>query len=134
MRSYSVLVTITKREQTKRPLFSRDAAKDNTVRHRRRLLADRADFVAGSIFLFENRDPEGDPLVTESKNLSAAELDGRFAAQFSRRLRGLFTELKEQDLVTDEELTLFYWPQTSDARIRLAWRLRQVALTVRSEG
>jgi hypothetical protein len=127
-------VTITKREQTKRPLFSRDAAKDNTIRTRRRLLADRADFVAGSIFLFENRDPEGDPLESESKGLSAAELDGRFAAQFSRRLRGLFTELKEQDLVTAEELTLFYWPQTSDARIRLAWRLRQVSLTVRSEG
>jgi hypothetical protein len=134
MRSYPVLVTITKREQTKRPLFSRDVAKDNTPRTRRRLLADRADFVAGSIFLFESRDPEGNPLATESTGLSAAELDGRFAAQFSRRLRGLFSELKEQGMVTAEELTLFYWPQSSDARIRLAWRLRQVALTVRSEG
>jgi hypothetical protein len=127
-------VTITKREQTKRPLFSRTAVKENTVGHRRRLLADRADYVAGSIFLFENRDQKGDPLETGSQGLSATELAGRFAAQFSRRLRGLFNELKEQDLVTEEELTLFYWPQTSDARIRLAWRLRQVALTVRSEG
>jgi hypothetical protein len=125
-------VTITKREQTKRPLFSRAAVKENTVG--RRLLADRAEFVAGSIFLFENRDQKGDPVDAASKALSTTELAGRFAAQFSRRLRGLFNELKEQDLVTEEELTLFYWPQTSDARIRLAWRLRQVALTVRSQG
>jgi len=134
MRSYPVLVTITKREQTKRPLFSRAADKENTVGQRRRLLADRADFVAGSIFLFEDRDQNGDPLDATSKGLSAMELAGRFAAQFSRRLRGLFDELKEQDLVAEDELTLFYWPQTSNARIRLAWRLRQVAMTVRSEG
>jgi hypothetical protein len=127
-------VTIIQREQTKRPFFSRAAVKENAVGERRRLLGDRADFVAGSIFLFENRDTEGDLVDASIPELSAAELAGRFASKFSRRLRGLFHDLKADGLVADDELPLFYWPQTSEARIRLAMRLRFIALTVRAEG
>jgi hypothetical protein len=127
-------VPITQREQTKRPLFSRASAKQNTAIEHRRLLGDRADFVAGSIFLFENRGPDGEVVDSRSPQLSATEQTGRFARKFSRRLRGLFHDLRAQDLVVDDELPLFYWPQTSEARIRLAIRLRYVALTIRHEG
>jgi hypothetical protein len=54
--------------------------------------------------------------------------------KFSRRLRGLFHELKEADLVSEDDLALFYWPQSADSRIRLARRLRQVASVVREES
>jgi len=126
-------VAITKREQAKRPLLSR-GGKENTAVHRHRLLADRADFVAGSIFLFENRDPDGDLLDSESPELSATEQSARFVNKFSRRLRGLFHELKDEDLVAEDDLPLFYWPQTADARIRLALRLRQIARDVRHDS
>jgi hypothetical protein len=119
------------KQQTKRPLFSRSAVKENALVERRRLLGDRADFVAGSIFLFENRDPDGDLVDADIPELSDTEMAGRFARKFHRRLRGLYLDLKADDLVADEELPLFYWPQTSEARIRLALRLRYVALTVR---
>ncbi len=131
MPSYPGHVAITKLVQTRRPLFSRAAVKENLVSQRRRLLGDRADFAAGSIFLFENRDPDGDCVDADFSHLSETELAGRFAAKFSRRLRGLFHDLLAEDLVTQDELPLFYWPQTSEARIRLALRLRYVALTVR---
>ena len=127
-------MAITKREQEKRPLLSRTGGKENTVAHRRRLLADRADFAAGSIFLFENRDPEGDLLDSESPELSPADQSARFVNKFSRRLRGLFHELKVADLVSEDDLALFYWPQSADSRIRLARRLRQVARLVREES
>ena len=125
-------MAITKRHQARHP-FSRTAVKETTVGHRRRLLADRADFVAGSIFLFENRDPEGDLLDLETPEISAAEQSARFAHKFSRRLRGLYRDLMDEQLVSDEDLALFYWPQTARARIRLAVRLREVARTVRNE-
>lgn len=124
----------TKGEQTKRPIFSRAGAKENTIGHRNRLLADRADFVAGSIFLFENRDPDGDLLDSESPELSETEQSARFVTKFSRRLRGLFHELKDEGLVAEDELPLFYWPQSAQARIRLAVRLREVARVARSES
>jgi hypothetical protein len=126
-------VATTKREQTKRPLHSRTGAKENTVANRHRLLADQVDFVAGSIFLFENRDPDGDLLDGESPELSEAEQSARFVNKFSRRLRGLFHDLRDEELVAEDELPLFYWPQTAEARIRLAMRLREVARTVLSE-
>jgi hypothetical protein len=121
-----------KSEQTKRPFFSRSSSFETAGEHRR-VLADRADFVAGSIFLFENRDPDGDLLDATSLKLSPTEQAGRFASKFSRRLRGLFQELKADELVTEDELPLFYWPQTAQARIRLAMRLRQIALQARYE-
>ncbi len=122
---------MTQREQTKRPLFSRAAIKEHAAIERRRLLGDRADFVAGSIFLFENRDTEGDLVETRTEVVSETELAGRFARKFSRRLRGLFHDLLAEGIVTDAELPLFYWPQTTEARIRLALRLRDVALAAR---
>jgi hypothetical protein len=125
-------VANTKSEQTKRSFFSRSSSFESAG-DRRRVLADRADFVAGSIFLFENRDPDGDLLDATSLTLSPTEQSGRFATKFSRRLRGLFQELKAEGLVTEDELTLFYWPQTAQARIRLAMRLRQIALVARYE-
>jgi len=124
-------VTITKREQVKQPFFARLTVKENAVGHRLRLLADRADFVAGSIFLFENRDPEGDLLDVESPELSEAEQSARFLTKFRRKLRGLFQDLKAAELVTEDELPLFYWPQTDNARIRLALRLREIARNAR---
>jgi hypothetical protein len=126
-------VAITKREQTKHSFFSRAAVKENAAGDRLRLLADRADFVAGSIFLFENRGPEGDLLGGKPAVLSATEEAGRFASKFSRRLRGLFHDLKNEYLVAEEDLPLFYWPQTAEARIRLALRLRYIAMTVRHD-
>ncbi len=123
----------TKREQAKRPLLHRAGAKEDSITERRRLLADRVDFVAGSIFLFENRDPEGDLLDGESPELSETEQSARFVDKFSRRLRGLFHDLRDEELVAEDELPLFYWPQSAQARIRLAMRLREVARTVRSE-
>jgi len=122
---------MTKREQAKRPRFSRASVRENAVGERRRLLADRADFAAGSIFLFENRDPEGDFVVASPRELSETEQAGRFANKYGRRLRGLFHDLKAEDLVGEEDLPLFYWPQSAEARIRLALRLRDVALTAR---
>jgi hypothetical protein len=127
-------VAITKREQPKHSFFSRAGGQENTVGDRHRLLADRADFVAGSIFLFENRDPEGDLLDSESTEFSATEQSARFVNKFSRRLRSLYHDLKDEDLVVEDDLPLFYWPQSGDARIRLAWRLRQIAQTVRHES
>jgi hypothetical protein len=44
----------------------------------------------------------------------------------------LFHDLKGEQLVADEDLPLFYWPQTGDARIRLAQRLREVARSARN--
>ena len=120
-------MAITKREQSKHSLFFRTAVKENPVGHRVRLLADRADYVAGSIFLFENRDPEGYLLDVEPAELSETEQSARFMSKFSRRLRNLFHDMKNEDMVADEELPLFYWPQTAEARIRLALRLREIA-------
>ncbi|MGH9018039.1 MAG: hypothetical protein ACRDY1_09875 [Acidimicrobiales bacterium] len=124
-------MAITQRELTKRSLFSRAGVRESALVQRRRLLGDRADYVASSIFVFENRDTEGDSLEVVLPDLSETEVNGRFAAKFSRRLRGLFHDLRAEDLVDDDELPLFYWPQSSEARIRLALRLRYVALIVR---
>jgi len=133
--SYSGVVAVTKRESGRQPIFfSRSAEKEPTAGERIRILADRSDFVAGSIFLFENRDPEGDLLDFEALQLSETEQSARFLSKFSRRLRGLFKDLKVEDLVTDEDLPLFYWPQTDNARIRLAWRLREIAVTARRDS
>jgi hypothetical protein len=126
-------VAITKNPQVKRPLFSRSGIKENSVAHRRRLLADRAGFLASSIYLFENRDPAGDLLDANPSVFSEAELSGRFTKKFKRRLRGLFTDLKREALVDDDDLTLFYWAQTAEARMRLASRLREVAETATDE-
>jgi hypothetical protein len=125
-------VAITKREQTRNTLFSRVTVKENDVGTRRRLLADRADFVAGSIFLFDNRGPDGDLLDVSAPELLPAEETARFRNKFNRRLRGLFHDLKDEELVGDEDLPLFYWPQSSDARTRLALRLREIARGVRN--
>jgi hypothetical protein len=126
-------VAITDNPQVKRPLFSRSGTKENSVAHRRRLLAERAGFLASSIYLFENRDPAGDLLDANPSVFSEAELSGRFAKKFKRRLRGLFTDLKREALVDDDDLTLFYWAQTAEARMRLASRLRQVAEAAANE-
>jgi len=45
----------------------------------------------------------------------------------------LFHDLKNEYLVAEEDLPLFYWPQTAEARIRLALRLRYIAMTVRHD-
>ncbi len=124
-------MAITKRENAKHTLFTRSAVKENDIGTRHRLLADRADFVAGSIFLFDNRGPDGDLLDVSAPELSPADESARFQSKFSRRLRGLFHDLKAEDLVGDEDLPLFYWPQSSDARTRLALRLRDIARGVR---
>jgi hypothetical protein len=123
---------MTKREQPRHTLFTRSTVKENDVGTRHRLLADRADFVAGSIFLFENRDTDGDLLDASLSGESPAEESGHFQNKFNRRLRGLFHDLKAEELVTDEDLPLFYWPQASDSRIRLALRLREIARHVRN--
>ena len=123
---------LTQRDQNRHSFFSRTAVKEkNLVGQRHRLLADRADHVAGSIFLFENRDPEGDILDFTFCDDSDAELSSRFMSSFSRRLRGLYHDLKDEHLVDDGELPLFYWPQTGEARIRLAERLRELARSSR---
>jgi hypothetical protein len=120
-------VAITKNPQVKRPLFSRTGIKESPEAHRRRVLAERAGFLASSIYLFENRDPAGDLLDFNPSVFSETEMSGRFAKKFKRRLRGLFTDLKREGLVDDDDLTLFYWAQTAEARMRLASRLGQVA-------
>jgi hypothetical protein len=125
-------VYLTKREQTKRSFFSRGLQRRTPPAIAAASSADRADFVAGSIFLFENRDPDGDLLDGKPTMLSETEQAGRFATKFSRRLRGLFHDLKTENLVTDDDLPLFYWPQTAESRIRLALRLRQLAMTART--
>ena len=113
-------------------MFARAAVKEEyAAGHRRRLLGDRADHVAGNIFLFENRGPEGDLLGAPTHELSETEISARFETKFSRRLRGLYHDLLSEGLVADDDLTLFYWPQTQEARIRLALRLREVARSVR---
>jgi hypothetical protein len=124
-------VAVTKRELTRYTIFSRAAVKEDIVGHRRHLLADRSDFVAGSIFLFENRDPEGDLLEVDAPEMSATEQSARFTDKFGPRLRRLFHDLRDEELASEEDLPLFYWPQTSDARIRLALRLRELARIVR---
>jgi hypothetical protein len=125
-------VAVTKRHQEKPSLFARAAVKEEMAAgHRRRLLADRADHVAGSIFLFENRDPEGDLVDIESTELSDADLSARFENKFSRRLRALYHDLLTEGMVDDDDLTIFYWPQTEEARVRLALRLREVARSAR---
>jgi hypothetical protein len=133
MSSYPGPVFTSQREQTKHSFFSRTASRANAAGERIRLLGDRADFVAGSIFLFENRGPEGDHLDGKPTTLSETEQAGRFATKFGRRLRGLFHDLKSENLVTDDDLTLFYWPQTTEARIRLALRLRYLAISIRQD-
>jgi len=125
-------VAITKREHPRLTLFARAAEKENDVGTRHRLLADRADFVAGSIFLFDNRDPDGDLLDVSAPELSPAEEAARFKNKFNRRLRGLYHDLKAEELVGDDDLALFYWPQSADARTRLALRLRDIARTIRN--
>jgi hypothetical protein len=121
---------MTKREPAKTRFFSRAAARENAIEERRRLLADRADFVAGSIFLFENRDTEGHRLDVKPSGETETELAGRFAKKFSHRLRDLFHDLLVEDLAVDDELPLYYWPQTSEARLRLALHLRRLARDV----
>jgi hypothetical protein len=119
---------MTRQSKPKSRLFSRRALKATAAEEHRRLLADRADFVAGSIFLFENRDTDGDLLDgIRASMFSETELAGRFARKFNRRLRRLFQDLKADELVTEDELPLFYWPQSSDARMRLGLRLRELA-------
>jgi len=126
-------VATTKRRQAKPSVFARAAVKEEfAAGHRRRLLADRADHVAGNIFLFEDRDPEGDLLGGPfGGDVSDAEQSARFENKFSRRLRALYHDLLSEGLVSDDDLTVFYWPQTQEARIRLALRLREVARSVR---
>ena len=127
-------MAITKREHSRLTLFARATAKENDVGTRHRLLADRADFVAGSIFLFDNRDPDGDLLDLSAPELSPAEESARFKSKFNRRLRGLFHDLKAEGLVDEEDLPLFYWPQSADARTRLALRLRDIARSIRNSN
>ena len=126
-------MAVTKTYEAKRPLRSRSGS-GSAVDHHRRLLAERAEFVAGTIYLFENRDPAGDLLDYKPSPYTAAEMAGRFAKKFKRRLRGLFGDLKEEGLVTDDDLTLFYWPQTDEARLRLAQRLRDIGEAARHGG
>ncbi|HVC71451.1 MAG TPA: hypothetical protein VNC61_14440 [Acidimicrobiales bacterium] len=125
-------MAITKREHPRHTLFARATVKENDVGLRHRLLADRADFVAGSIFLFDNRGPDGDLLDLSAPELSPVEESARFKNKFNRRLRGLFHDLKAEELVSDEDLPLFYWPQSADARTRLAMRLRDIARGIRN--
>jgi hypothetical protein len=125
-------VAITKREHPR--LFARATVKEDDVGTRHRLLADRVDFVAGSIFLFDNRDPDGDLIDVSAPELSHAEQSARFKNKFNRRLRGLFHDLKAEELVDEEDLPLFYWPQSADARTRLALRLRDIARGIRNAG
>ena len=127
-------MAVTKTYQAKRPLRSRSGGSQSAADRHRRLLAERAEFLAGSIYLFENRDPEGALLDYKSSPYSDAELAGRFAKKFKRRLRGLFGDLKKEGLVTDDDLTLFYWPQTAEARIRLAERLGDIGQAARPQG
>jgi hypothetical protein len=125
-------VAITKRHHEKPSPLARAAVKEEwAAGNRRRLLADRADHVAGSIFLFEDRDPEGDLIGAESMEISAADESARFEKKFSRRLRGLYHDLLGEGMVDDDDLTLFYWPQTQEARVRLALRLREIARSAR---
>lgn len=126
-------MTISKRVYATQPVSARQKAKDKAAGRPDRELADRADFVAGSIFLFENRDPSGGRLGGPPRSVSPIDEWPKFMARFSTRLRGLFHDLKGEELVDEEELPLFYWPQTEDARIRLARRLREVAHTARNE-
>jgi hypothetical protein len=114
------------------PVSPRQKAKNKAAGRPDRELADRADFVAGSIFLFENRDPSGSRLGGPPRELSPNNEWPKFMERFSGRLRGLFHDLKGEELVDEEELPLFYWPQTEDARIRLAMRLREVAEAARN--
>jgi hypothetical protein len=125
-------VALTNRQQRTRPATPGQKSKDKTDGRPERQLADRADFVAGSIFLFENRDPDGAQLDVASDQVSPIEEWPQFKARFGPRLRGLFHDLKGERLVAEEDLPLFYWPQTVDARIRLARRLREVARSARS--
>lgn len=90
--------------------------------------------MAGSIFLFDNRDPDGDLIDVSAPELSHAEQSARFKNKFNRRLRGLFHDLKAEELVDEEDLPLFYWPQSADARTRLALRLRDIARGIRNAG
>lgn len=118
----------------KLPPRTRSEGKESALDQRRRLLAGRAEFVAGTIYLFENRDPEGALLDYKPSQFSEAESAGRFAKKFKRRLRGLFGDLKKEGLVTEDDLTLFYWPQTAEARMRLAQRLGDIGRAARPEG
>jgi hypothetical protein len=127
-------VALTKNDQAKRPLRSRSRGKESVADRQRRLLAERAEFLAGTIYLFENRDPEGALLDYKPSPFSEAEMAGRFDKKFKRRLRSLFGDLKQQGLATEDDLTLFYWPQTVEARLRLAQRLADIGQAARPEG
>ena len=124
----------TKTYLPKLPPRTRSEGKESDLDQRRRLLAERAEFLAGSIYLFENRDPEGALLDFKPSQSSAAELAGRFDKKFKRRLRSLFSDLKKEALVVEDDLTLFYWPQTAEARMRLAQRLGDIGQAARFES
>jgi hypothetical protein len=122
-----VAVIKTRTTKARFPSRARSEGKDTALDQRRRLLADRADFVAGSIFLFENRDPEGDPSrLPKPSQFSASRISRSVRQQVQPSSARLFGDLKKEDLVTEDDLTLFYWPQTAEARIRLAQRLGDI--------
>jgi hypothetical protein len=124
-------VARTRNDQAQRPPRSRSRGSESAADYRRRLLAERAGFLAGTIYLFENRDPEGALLDFRPSPFSDVEMAGRFDKKFKRRLRSLFADLKNEGLVTEDDLTLFYWPQTGEARLRLAQRLDHIGQAAR---
>jgi hypothetical protein len=124
-------VARSKNDQAKRPLRSRSRGSEGAADYRRRLLAERAGFLAGTIYLFENRDPEGALLDYKPSPFSEVEMAGRFDKKFKRRLRSLFADLKNEGLVSEDDLILFYWPQTVEARLRLAQRLDHIGQSSR---
>jgi hypothetical protein len=110
-----------------------------------RPLADDADSYARAILSFERRDPDGQSIPPDARDLPVllAALNApagpsgawnSFDSQFGQGLRNLFHQFKDAGLVGDGEEALFYSPRTADNRVALAARLKQLAYQARERG
>jgi hypothetical protein len=108
-----------------------------------RILADTADMLSAEIFRFENRNPDGNPLSPPALgdllgNLGAqpnlSDRWSQFEALHGLELRNLYHDLREVSLASPLEQDLFYHPRSVDDRLRVAFRLHDMARAARDRS
>jgi|BarGraNGADG00212_1021973.scaffolds.fasta_scaffold24345_4 hypothetical protein len=108
-------------------------------------LGDLADSYASQILRFEHRGPDGTwiphdqrPLLDNLSEMSDSNriTDDyvRFDHEYGNDMRSIFHKLKHAGLVDDSESFLFYSPRLTEDRVKLAFRLREMAAAARDRG
>jgi len=108
-------------------------------------LGDLADSYASQILRFEHCNPDGvliphdqrpllDTLSEMSDSNRIANDYVRFDHEYGNDMRSIFHKLKHAGLVDETESFLFYSPRLTEDRVKLAFRLREMAAAARDRG